>query len=162
MTNLTTFTGPAVCTVTLFRRIAPTFAAEIAGQMYRVGLRNSDDLICVLTTGLRSFARGQGVCLATDFPKTWPDALCVLRQARSEREWEELLVQTTAAPQAKGHILALGASQMIRILQSTQQTAEMSPRVAVALGSWIMTAILIAHSGPLDADINLEQLADCL
>jgi len=122
MTKQTTFTGPAVSAVTLFQRIAPTFASEIAGQMYRAGLRNSDDLICALTTGLRSFARDQGVCLATDFPKAWPEALRALRPARNEREWEELLAQTTAAPQAKGHILALGASQMIKILATTQQT----------------------------------------
>ena len=162
MTKQTTFAGPAVSAVTLFQRIAPTFAAEIAAQMYRAGLRNSDDLICALTTGLRSFARDQDVCLASDFPKAWPEALGSLRSVHSEREWEEFLAQSTSAPQAKGHLLALGASQMIKILEGTQQTAGMSPRVVVALGSWIMTAIIIAHSGPLDADLSLEQLADCL
>ncbi|MGY9039402.1 MAG: hypothetical protein ACKVLA_16445 [Rhodobacterales bacterium] len=162
MTNQTTFTRPAVSAVALFQRIAPTFATEIAAQMHRAGLRNSDDLICALTTGLRSFARDQGVCLATDFPKAWPEALQALRPVRSEQEWEELLAQSTAAPQAKGHLLALGASQMIKILEGAQQTAGMSPRIAVALGSWVMTAIIIAHSGPLDADLSLEQLADCL
>ena len=162
MTNQTTFTRPAISAVALFQRIAPTFASEIAAQLYRAGLRNSDDLICALTTGLRSFARDQDVCLATDFPKAWPEALQVLRSVRSEQAWEEFLTQSTDAPQAKGHLLALGASQMIKILEGTQQTAGMSPRVVVALGSWIMTAIIIAHSGPLDADLSLEQLADCL
>ena len=102
MTKQTTFAGPAVSAVTLFQRIAPTFASEIAAQMYRAGLRNSDDLICALTTGLRSFARDQDVCLASDFPKAWPEALGSLRSVHSEQEWEEFLAQSTSAPGAWG------------------------------------------------------------
>ncbi len=92
----------------------------------------------------------------------WPEACRNLRDARSEAEWDALLAQTATVPQAKGHKMALGASQMIRVLEASRQAAGMSPRVAVALGTWVITAILIAHSGPLDADLSLEDLADCL
>ncbi len=161
-TNTTTTPGPQVPAVVLFRRIAPTYAAELSQQLHRAGLVNSDDLICALTTGLRSFARDHGVCLATDFPKAWPEAFRNLRDARSEAEWDALLAQTATAPQAPSRKMALGASQMIRVLEASRQAAGMSPRVAVALGAWVITAVVIAHSGPLDADISLAELADCL
>ena len=136
MSNPTAITGPQISAVVLFQRLAPTFAVKLSHQLHRAGLKNSNDLICALTTGLRTFASAQGVCLAVDFPQAWPEALQALRGTRSEQEWEEVLAQSTAAPEAKGHILAFGA--------------------------WILTAIIIAHSGPLDADISLEDLSECL
>lgn len=162
MSNPTAITGPQISAVVLFQRLAPTFAVKLSHQLHRAGLKNSNDLICALTTGLRTFASAQGVCLAVDFPQAWPEALQALRGTRSEQEWEEVLAQSTAAPEAKGHILALGASQMISLLEATQKAAGMSPRVMTAFGAWILTAIIIAHSGPLDADISLEDLSECL
>lgn len=154
--------GPKISAITLFRQIAPTCAAELSQQLHRAGLRNTHDLITALTAGLASFSREQGIDLAKDFPKAWPEALCALRTAHTEEEWEQLLAQTARAPQAKGHTLARGASQMIQVLEASREAAQMSPKVAMALGVWIITAVVIAHSGPLDADLSLEELADCL
>ncbi|MCF7728016.1 hypothetical protein [Sulfitobacter sp. M22] len=162
MTELNPNTRPVLSAEVLFRRLAPTAAAEVSQQLHRAGLVNANDLIFALTTGLRSFARNQGLCLATEFPLAWPQALEVLRGCRSEAEWETFLMQTSTAPQVKGYKMAKGASQMIRILETLQQTADMSPRIATAFGTWVITAVVIAHSGPLDADVSLEELSDCL
>ena len=162
MTRTTHIRGPQISAVILFRRIAPTFARELSHQLHRAGVRNTNDLIWALTTGLSRFAKEQGVCLATDFPKAWPEALQTLRTARSEDEWERLLPQTATAPEATNHKLALGASQLIRVLEASRDAAQMSPRVVTALGIWVITAVVIAHSGPIDADLSLEQLAECL
>ena len=51
---------------------------------------------------------------------------------------------------------------MIQVLEASRDVAQMSPRVVTALGVWIITAVVIAHSGPIDADLSLEQLAECL
>ena len=162
MSQTTQIPGPMIPAVALFRRIAPTYAVELSCQLHRTGLQNTNDLITVLTSGLVTFSREQNVHLATEFPKAWPEALQALRTARTEEEWEQLLPQTSRAPQAKSHKLALGVSQMIRVLEVSRETVHMSPHVATALGIWIVTAVVIAHSGPLDADLSLEQLADCL
>lgn len=162
MTKSQFYTRPVISAEALFRGLVPTVAAELSRQLHRAGLINTNDLIFALTTGLRSFARDRDLCLATEFPQAWPQALEVLREARSEADWEVFLSQTSTAPQVKGYKMAQGASQMIRILETLQQAAEMSPRIATALGSWVITAVVIAHSGPLDADISLEQLSDCL
>ncbi|WP_281969153.1 hypothetical protein [Roseovarius nanhaiticus] len=154
--------GPKISAVTLFRQIAPTYAEELSRQLHRAGLVNSNDLITALTSGLMTFSREQGVDLASEFPKAWPEALRALRTARTEEGWEQLLPQTATAPQATGHTLARGASQMIKVLEASRDAAHMSPLVAVALGIWVITAVIIAHSGPLDADLSLEQLAECL
>ena len=50
---------------------------------------------------------------------------------------------------------------MVRVLEATGAAGQMSPRVAAALGTWIVTVMVIAHSGPRDADLSLEDLADC-
>jgi hypothetical protein len=162
MTKTTHIRGPQISAVIIFRRLAPTYARELSHQLHRAGVRNTNDLIWALTTGLSSFAKEHGVCLATDFPKAWPEALQALRTARSDDEWERLLPQTAAAPEAANRELALGASQMIQILEASRDVAQMSPRVVTALGVWIITAVVIAHSGPIDADLSLEQLAECL
>jgi hypothetical protein len=162
MPNSQTYAGPSVSAEILFRRIAPTVAADLSQQLHRAGLVNSNDLIFALATGLRSFARDQGLCLATEFTKAWPQALRVLRGVRSETEWDALLMQASTAPQVEGYTMARGASQMIKVLEALQQTAGMRPKTATALGTWVITAVVIAHSGPLDADISLEELSDCL
>lgn len=162
MTQTTHIRGPKVSATLLFRRIAPTYASELAQQLHRAGLTNSNDLIMALTTGLNAFSREMGVDLAREFPKAWPEALQELRSARTEAEWQHLLPQTSGAPQAKGHTLARGASQMLHVLEASREAAQMSPLVITALGIWVITAVVIAHSGPLDADLSLEQLADCL
>ncbi|RKF12399.1 hypothetical protein D6850_18175 [Roseovarius spongiae] len=162
MTQTTETRGPRISALALFRQIAPTCAQEISHQLQRAGLKNSHDLITALTRGLASFARQQDVCLAADFPKTWPEALQMLRATRSEADWERFLPQTVTASQAGARTLAVGASQMIRVLETLRDAAGMSPRVAVALGAWIVTAVVIAHSGPLDADLSLEELAEHL
>ena len=154
--------GPQISAATLFRQVAPTYAQQLSRQLHRAGLLNTNDLIMALTSGLTTFSREQGVPLAEEFPKAWPEALQALRTARSEDDWEKFLSQTASAPEATGHKLALGASQMIQLLTASQGAAEMSPRVATALGIWVITAVVIAHSGPLDADLSLEQLAECL
>ena len=120
MTQTTHIRGPKVSATLLFRRIAPTYASELAQQLHRAGLRNSNDLIMALTTGLNAFSREMGVELAREFPKAWPDALRELRSARTEAEWQHLLPQTSGAPQAKGHTLARGASQMLHVLEAGQ------------------------------------------
>lgn len=162
MTKNTYIRGPQISAVILFRHLAPAYARELSHQLHRTGVRNTNDLIWTLTTGLGRFAKEQGVCLATDFPKAWPEALQALRTARSDEEWERLLPQTTTAPEAAKRKLALGASQMIQVLEASRDVAQMSPRVVTALGVWIITAVVIAHSGPIDADLSLEQLAECL
>lgn len=162
MPNSKTYAGPSISAEMLFRRIAPTVAAELSQQLYRAGLVNSNDLIFSLATGLRNFARDEGLCLATEFPQAWPQAFQALRGVRSETEWDALLMQASTAPQVKGYTMARGASQMINVLEALQQTARMSPKTATVLGTWVITAVVIAHSGPQDADISLEELSDCL
>jgi len=154
--------GPQISAATLFRQVAPTYAQQLSHQLHRAGLLNTNDLIMALTSGLTTFSREQGVPLAAEFPKAWPEALQALRTTRCEDDWEKFLSQTASAPEATGHKLALGASQMIQLLTASQGAAEMSPLVATALGIWVITAVVIAHSGPLDADLSLEQLAECL
>lgn len=162
MNQPSTIRAPQIPAVLLFRRIAPTFAQELSCQLHHAGPVNSNDLIWALTTGLSSYAKEHGVCLATDFPKAWPEALQALRTAHSEDEWERLLTQTATAPQATTRQIARGAAQMVRVLEASRGVAQMSPRIATALGIWIITAVVIGHSGPLDADLSLEELADCL
>lgn len=162
MTAFTRSPSPILPATTLFGRLAPRMAEELAGQLHRRGLHDSEDLIWALLTGLKQFAREQGVCLATDFPAAWPEALSHLRDARGEDDWERLLRQSATAPRATGHQIALGASQMARILAGFVETTGMSPRVAAALGTWVLVAVVIAHSGPRDADLTLEELAGCL
>lgn len=161
MTHSSTIRGPQIPAVLLFRRIAPTCASELSQQLHRAGIINSNDLIWALVTGLSSFAQERGVSLATDFPKAWPEALRSLRVARSEADWERFLSQSATAPEATPHQVARGAAQMVRVLEATSDVAQMSPRIGVALGTWIVTAVVIAHSGPLDADLTLEDLGEC-
>ncbi|GAW37271.1 hypothetical protein RA2_04348 [Roseovarius sp. A-2] len=161
MTQSSTTRGPQIPAILLFRRIAPTVAQDLSSQLHRAGLVNANDLIWALTTGLSSFAKGRGVCLATGFPKAWPEALRALRTACSEAEWERFLVQTATAPQATPRQIARGAAQMVAILEALSEAVRLSPQIATALGTWIITAVVIAHSGPLDADLSLEDLADC-
>lgn len=161
MTRSSTIRGPQIPAALLFRRVAPTCAQEFARQLCRAGLVNSNDLIWSLATGLSRFAKEHGVCLATDFPVAWPEALRCLRNARSEDEWERFLTQSPTAPQATTQQIARGAAQMITLLEALGESVRMSPRIATALGIWLITAVIIAHSGPLDADLSLEDLADC-
>lgn len=161
MTQSSTIRGPQISAILLFRRVVPSIAQDLSRQLHRAGLVNSNDLIWALTTGLSSFAREQGVCLATVFPKAWPEALQALRTARSEDEWERFLPQTATALQATPRQIARGAAQMIAILEALSEAVRLSPQTATALGIWIITAVVIAHSGPLDADLSLEDLADC-
>lgn len=145
----------------LYRGLAPRVAEELAHQLHRGSIRNSNDLIWALLTGLRRFAREHGVSLAADFPAAWPEALRYLRDARSEAEWDCLLPQTASAPQAAKQPFLLAASRMLQLLNVYAETTGLNPRLAVALGTWVVTAVVIAHSGPQDADITLEELADC-
>lgn len=48
------------------------------------------------------------------------------------------------------------------ILEAARAEARLSPRVATALGTWVLTAVVSAHSGARDADLTLEELAGCL
>lgn len=162
MTRSSTIRGPQIPAVLLFRRVAPTCAQELSHQFFRAGLANSNDLIDALLTGLRSFAKEQGVCLAEDFPAVWPEALRLLKTARSENDWDRFLAQTATAPQATPRHIARGASQTIRVLEALRDAAGMTPRMAVALGTFIVTASVVAHSGPSDADLSLEELAGYL
>lgn len=162
MIRPSTIRGPQISAILLIRRVAPTCAQELSRQLHRAGIVNSNDLIDALLTGLRSFAREQGVCLATDFPAAWPEALRSLQSVRSEADWEAFLAQTDTAPRAASRQIVRGAAQMVRILEATSEVVRMSPRIAVAHGIWIVTAAVIAHSGPLDAELSLEEIADLL
>lgn len=160
MTTSSPIRGPRIPAPLLFRRVAPTCAQELSRQLYRAGIGNSNDLIMGMTTGLSHFARENGVCLATDFPEIWPEALRALKESRSEAEWECFLHQSATAPQVPTRQMLRGAAQMLKVLEATSEAVQMSPRAATALGTWIITAVVIAHSGPLDADLCLEDLAE--
>ncbi|MEX1236526.1 MAG: hypothetical protein WEB56_16205 [Roseovarius sp.] len=162
MTQKTNTPGPQGPAVAIFSQIAPIYAAELSHQLYRAGLVNSNDLIGALVTGLRSFARDHSVCLASDFRQAWPEALQCLQTAHTEADWEGLLAQSTTAPRAKDRAIILGASQLVRLLEASRQTTGLSPRVATALGAWLITAVILAQSSPLNAGISLDEIADCL
>lgn len=145
MTQSSTMRGPQIPALLLFRRIAPIFARELAQKLCRSGLVNSADLIDALLTGLRSFARERSVCLAVDSPKAWPEALRAQRGACSEAEWARFLRQTATAPRATPYQIACGAAQVVRVLDAGSEVVHMSPRIATALGTWIVTAVVLSH-----------------
>ena len=151
-----------VSAVALYRRLAPSLAQQLSHQLHFLGLRNSSDLIWALLTGLQHFANERGITLSADFPAAWPKALYHLREARSENDWDGLLSQTATAPRAAPHKHRLGAAKMLQMLEAGEAAMSSSPRIAVELGTWLVIAAVIAHSGPLDADITLEELADAL
>lgn len=153
---------PVISATALFRRLAPACAREVSGQLYRLGITNSDDLLHALATGMQHFAAAQDLRLSADFRTTWPEALQHLRTALSEADWARLVPQTAHAPQAAAHKVARGASQMVQVLEAARETAGLSPRRAVTLGSWILTAVVIADAGPGDAASALEDLAATL
>ncbi|MEP3895167.1 MAG: hypothetical protein ABJN52_14360 [Litorimonas sp.] len=49
---------------------------------------------------------------------------------------------------------------MLRVLEGAQAVG-MHPRTATCYGIWIVTAAVIGHSRPLDADVSLEELTEC-
>ncbi|GAW37279.1 hypothetical protein RA2_04356 [Roseovarius sp. A-2] len=150
---------PIVPATALFRGLAPTYARELSGYLHRIGVVNSSDAIRALLIGLEQFSAERNVSLTAVYPVAWPEALQYLCDARSEEEWAILLSQTPAAPQAAAHKISRGASQMVQSLDASCDSTGMSPRIAVLLGIWVLTAVVIAHSGPVDADITLKDLA---
>lgn len=162
MTETPLSPAPLVSTVALYRRLAPSLAQQLSHQLHYLGLRNSSELIWALLTGLQHFAIEQGVTLSADFPAAWPEALYHLRAARSDDDWDGLLPQTATAPRAAAHKHRLGAAKVLQMLEACETAMSSSPRVAVGLGTWLVTAVVIAHSGPLDADITLEELSSAL
>ncbi|GAA6202840.1 hypothetical protein [Aquicoccus sp. SU-CL01552] len=153
---------PVISATTLFRRLAPPCAREVSGQLYRLGIVNSDDLLHALATGVQHFAAEQDLRFSADFRTTWPEALQYLRTGRSEADWARLVPQTDHAPQAAAHKVARGASQMVQVLEAARETAGLSPRRAVTLGGWCLTAVVIAQVGPRDAEAALKDLAATL
>jgi hypothetical protein len=65
--------------------------------MHRAGIHNSNDVVDVLATGLRAFARMHGISSAAVFSQAWPEALSVLKNSRSEEDWMCLLPQEASA-----------------------------------------------------------------
>ena len=153
---------PIVSATALFRRLAPACAQEVSGQLHRLGIGNTDDLLHALATGGQHFAAEQDLRFSADFRATWPEALQDLRTARNDADWTRLVPQTAHAPMAAAHKITRGASQMVQVLEAARETAGLSPRRAVTLGSWCLTAVVIAHVGPDDAVTALEDLAATL
>lgn len=153
---------PIVSATALFRRLAPACVREISVQLHRLGITNSDDLLHALATGVQHFAAEQDLRLSADFRATWPEALQDLRTTYSDADWARLVPQTAHAPQAATHKIVRGASQMVQVLEAARETARLSPHRAVTLGSWCLTAAVIAQVGPPDAATALEDLAATL
>lgn len=160
MTNTNHILGSQISGLRLFQSLAPTAAEELAQQLHRVGLYSSNDLIDALATGLSAYARARGISLSIEFQHAWPGALDVLKRSRTEDDWERLLPQEATAPKTSSNQIVQGSAQMLRVLESAQAVG-MQPRTATWYGIWIVTAAVIGHSGPLDADISLEELAEC-
>jgi len=159
MTSKTNIPGPQISALLLFRRLAPTCAEELSKQMHRAGIHNSNDVVDVLATGLRAFARKHGISSAAVFSQAWPEALSVLKNSRSEEDWTRLLPQEASAFKAPPRQISEAGMQMFRVLEAAMEIMQMAPRTTVGFGVWIVTAVVIGHSGPLDADLSLEELA---
>ncbi|MFG6562008.1 hypothetical protein [Sulfitobacter sp. 1A15299] len=144
----------------LFESVAPKAAEQLARQFHRAGLYNSNDLLDALATGLSAFARARGIALSEEFKRVWPGAMDVLKQNRCEDDWEKLLPQEATAPKAPSRQIVRMSAQMLHVLEAAE-AAGMRPLTATWLGVWIVTAAVIGHSGPLDADLSLEELAEC-
>ncbi|MEP2982684.1 MAG: hypothetical protein ABJN39_07975 [Sulfitobacter sp.] len=161
MTNTNDISSPQVSALQLFQSLAPTAAEALAQQLHGAGVCNSNDLVDALATGLSAYARARGIFLSSEFQLAWPGALHVLKGRHTEDDWERLLPQEATAPKASSNQIVQGSAQMLRVLDAAESVG-MQPRTAIWYGIWIVTAAVIGHSGPLDADISLEELAECV
>jgi len=160
MTNTKPIPGSQISGLLLFQSLAPTAAEALALQLHRAGVYNSNDLVDALATGLSAYSRARGISLESEFQHAWPGALDVLKGRHTEDQWERLLPQEATAPRALSGLIVQGSAQMLRVLEAAEAVG-MQPRTAIWYGIWIVIAAVIGHSGPLDADISLEELAEC-
>jgi hypothetical protein len=147
----------------LFASIVPCLAAELAHRLAEDhGLRRRDDLVTAASGVLRLAAfdadrSAPGLLRGTGRP-----ALRLLLPQRSAADWAALLPQGATGPQATDIALQRATADLARLVHRVANAAGMSAPTKAALAAWLLVAVLIAHCGPDDADLGLEDLADRL
>jgi len=160
---MTTRPGPTMTASALFARIVPCLAAELAHRLADDhGLRRRDDLVTAASEVLRLAAFEADLSAAGLLRGTGRPALRQLLPQRSGAGWAVLLPQSVTAPRTTDMALQRATADLARLVDRVASAAGMSAPTKAALAAWLLAAVLIAHCGPEDADLGLEDLAERL